>query len=88
MGFPGVGRSAFGVVVGLISNSEGSQQDGADEKEYGAHRQDIEPQGKVHVGCLLDLWGKCSRSAPRSEAPNVLQRGRFPAVFAFPPLSH
>jgi hypothetical protein len=45
--------SAFGVVVGLFPNSESSQQDGADEKEHGAHRQDIEPQGKVHVRCLL-----------------------------------
>jgi hypothetical protein len=45
--------SAFGVMVGLFPNSEGSQQDRADKKEHGAHRQDIELQGKVHVSCLL-----------------------------------
>jgi len=44
---------AYGVVVGLFSNSECTQQDGGDEQEYGAHRQDIEPQGKVHVRASL-----------------------------------
>src|ERR1700736_2333002 len=95
-GVPGVGCSAFGVVVGLISNSEGSQQNGADEKKHGEHRQEIEPQGKVHVSCLLGFWRKCllgfwrkcSRGALRSEAPNVLQCGRFPTVFGFRQLSH
>jgi hypothetical protein len=42
----------------LFPNSESSQQDGADEKEDGAHRQDIELQGKVHVGCLLGSWAQ------------------------------
>jgi len=62
---PGRASPVFGAVVcyggvrplafslDLISNSEGSQQDGADKKKNGAHRQDIEPQGKVHVCCLL-----------------------------------
>jgi hypothetical protein len=31
------------------SNSERTQQDGADKRERGTHRQYIEPQGKVHV---------------------------------------
>ena len=30
-------------------NSECTQQDRADEREHGTHRQHIEPQGKVHV---------------------------------------
>ena len=65
----------------FFPNSESPQQDGADEKEYGAHRQDIEPQGKVHVRCLLGYWGKVNTRAPRSEAPNVLRCGRFPENF-------
>ena len=73
--------SAFGVVVGLFPNSEGPQQHGADKKKYGAHRQDIEPHGKVHVGCLLGLWREYNRGAPRSEARNVLRCGRFPEDF-------
>jgi len=72
----------------FFPNSEGSQQDRADKKKHGAHRQDIELQGKVHVSCLLGFWRKCSRGAPRSEAPNVLRCGRFPAVFALRELSH
>jgi hypothetical protein len=37
----------------LVSNSESPQQNGANEQKHGAHRQDIEPQGEVHVRCLL-----------------------------------
>jgi hypothetical protein len=50
-------RSAFGVVVGLISNSECTQKDGADEQKHCAHRQDIQPQGKVHVRASLMVDG-------------------------------
>jgi hypothetical protein len=35
------------------SNSERTQQNGADEREHGADRQNIEPQGKVHVTASL-----------------------------------
>jgi len=38
-----------GVVLDY-SNSERAQQNRADERKYGTHRQHIEPQGKVHVG--------------------------------------
>jgi hypothetical protein len=34
-------------------NSESAQQDRADEQEYGADRQDIELQGKVHLVASL-----------------------------------
>ena len=44
---------AYGVVVVLFSKSECTQQDGGDEQEHGAHRQHIEPQGKVHVRASL-----------------------------------
>jgi hypothetical protein len=37
------------------SNSERTQQYGANEREHGEHRQHIEPQGKVHVTCSLLL---------------------------------
>ena len=47
------GCSAFGFSLDLVSNSESPQQDGADKKKHGAHRQDIELQGNVHVACLL-----------------------------------
>jgi hypothetical protein len=43
-----------GVVLGY-SNSERTQQYGANESEHGQHRQHIEPQGKVHVICSLLL---------------------------------
>jgi hypothetical protein len=36
-----------GVVLGW--NSERTEQNSADERKHGAHRQNIEPQGKVHV---------------------------------------
>ena len=35
------------------SNSERTQQEGADERKHGTHRQHIEPQGKVHVAFSL-----------------------------------
>ncbi|MGP0094127.1 MAG: hypothetical protein ACLPKB_29900, partial [Xanthobacteraceae bacterium] len=38
---------AYGMPFGRL-NSERSQQDGAQEHEHGAHRQQIEVQGKVH----------------------------------------
>jgi hypothetical protein len=41
----------FGVVVGRL-NSECSQQNRANENEYGAHREYIQLQGKVHGRCL------------------------------------
>jgi hypothetical protein len=62
----------------LVSNSESSQQDGANEQKHGAHRQDIEPQGKVHVRASLMI--KCcqsSRHSAWSEAANVLHCRRF-----------
>jgi hypothetical protein len=48
----------------FFSNSECSQQHGADKKEYGAHRQDIEPQGKVHVRASLMV--ECYHSSRHS----------------------
>jgi hypothetical protein len=40
---------AFGFAV---SNSERSQQDRADKHKGGAESQDIQSQGKVHIGLL------------------------------------
>jgi hypothetical protein len=40
------------VVLGY-PNSERTQQNGADKSKHGTHRQNIEPQGKVHVTLLL-----------------------------------
>jgi len=45
-------RDDFGWRSGVVldySNSERAQQNRADERKYGTHRQHIEPQGKVHV---------------------------------------
>jgi len=39
----------------LNSNSERTQQYGANERKHGEHRQHIEPQGKVHVSSPLLL---------------------------------
>jgi hypothetical protein len=39
-------------VVLEFPNSERTQQNGADKREHSAHRQHIEPQGKVHVTLL------------------------------------
>jgi hypothetical protein len=39
----------FGIWRCPYSNSERTQQYGANEREHGEHRQHIEPQGKVHV---------------------------------------
>jgi hypothetical protein len=44
-----VRKSVVGSGVVLHSNSERTQQYGANEREHGEHRQHIEPQGKVHV---------------------------------------
>jgi hypothetical protein len=44
--------NADGVIVTRIvghPNSKCTEQNGADEKKYGAHREYIELQGKVHV---------------------------------------
>jgi hypothetical protein len=41
-------RLGSGVVLGC-PNSKRTQQNGADERKHGTHRQNIEPQGKVHV---------------------------------------
>jgi hypothetical protein len=41
-------RLGSGVVLGC-PNSKRTQQNGADESKHGTHRQNIEPQGKVHV---------------------------------------
>jgi hypothetical protein len=48
-----------GVVVGLL-NSECPQQHGADENEYGAYRQYIQPQGKVHGRASLVEMGQAT----------------------------
>src|ERR1700674_1293533 len=39
-------------LVGLLPNSERTQQDRTDEHEGCEHRQHIQLQGKVHVTCL------------------------------------
>ena len=48
-------KSMLGSGVVLNSNSERTQQYGANEREHGEHRQHIEPQGKVHVSSPLLL---------------------------------
>jgi hypothetical protein len=49
-----IGRSKFadGVIITRAvghPNSKCTEQNGANEKKYGAHREHIELQGKVHV---------------------------------------
>jgi hypothetical protein len=54
-----VRRYSFGIwrCPWEYSNSERTQQDGADKPKHGAHRQYIELQGKVHVRspCLFEV---------------------------------
>jgi hypothetical protein len=46
-----------------VSNSERSQQHGADERKRGEGRQDIEPQGDVHVSASLMLMPNFAETA-------------------------
>ena len=48
-------------VVLEFPNSERTQQYGTDKREHSAHRQHIEPQGKVHVTSSLDI--SCFKSS-------------------------
>lgn len=57
------------LVVGLL-NSERSQQDCADKCKGDAYREDIQPQGKVHVTGLLAV----DRDQSLTEAGPVLKR--------------
>jgi hypothetical protein len=61
----------------LNSNSERTQQYGANERKHGEHRQHIEPQGKVHVSFspAVEIRPKSSREACRAEMTNVLHCG-------------
>ena len=62
--------SESAVVLGY-PNSERTQQNGADKRKHGTHRQNIEPQGKVHVTLLLFEVIKHSRGLPVSEADKM-----------------
>jgi len=56
----GVWKLVWDLALSLIPRtSERTEQDCADEREYSAHRQNIESQGKVHVTSPSSLtWTK------------------------------
>src|SRR5262249_6520927 len=78
-------KTFLGILASSLdySNSERTQQYGADEREHGEHRQHIEPQGKVHVisPCLLQL-GQVYQSGGPVQMTNILQCRRIPAMAA------
>jgi hypothetical protein len=63
---------AYGSAVGRL-NSEGSQQDGAQEHEHGAHRQQIEVQGKVHAKPPLVGVGLSYHQSSHAQEIKLLQ---------------